>query len=197
MNRGWLFAGWVFFLSCGGFLFADEPYIHTFTGFTFPPNVEAFARVRVTPYNADRSDIEVDYDNVPYTVHLSAYVYPVREFYANPAQVKLQQHYDDCKASVKQAHPDAKLIEEEPVVFHRSNVDYHGYRALYTFRDKFVGHVEQDLFSQLLVFRRDDYFVMFRISYVQSDKKKAEAGISDFLDVFAWPPGGNDASGGP
>jgi hypothetical protein len=169
-----------------GSVLADQPYVHKFTGFTFPLNVEAFARVRITPFNDAHSDIEVDYDDVPFTVHLSAYVYP--------AYQPLPQHYEQCKGDVVKVHPDAKLLEEKPVTFDKSGVTYHGFKALYSFRDKFVGHTPQDLLSQLIVFRRDDYYVLFRISYALKSKDTAEAKITDFLEQFAWPAGGTDAS---
>ena len=88
-----------------------------------------------------------------------------------------------------------KLLEEKPITVTKSGVNYNGFSALYSFRDKFVGHVPQDLLSHLLVFRRDDYYVLFRISYPAADKKDAESKINDFLEQFAWPPGGADASG--
>ena len=179
--------GWAALCLLAARAVADDDYVHSFTGFTFPPNVAAFARAKITPFNAAHSDIEVDYNNVPFTAHLSAYVYP--------APYPLYEHYEQCKAEVLKSHPDAKLLEEKPVTVEKTGVIYHGFYALYGFRDKFVGHVSQDLLSQLIVFRRGDYYVLFRISYAVADKANAEARIADFLDQFAWPAGGTDASG--
>jgi hypothetical protein len=157
---------------------ADDAYVHTFTGFTFPPKVAAFARVKITPYNDAKSDIGVDYDNTPFTVHLSVYVYP-------SLNIALQDHYTDCRDGVSQVHKDAKLLEEKPVTFTKSGATYNGYRARFSFRDKFVGDAPQDL----LLFQRGDYFVLFRISYSAADQAAAEKEIDDFLQQFAWPPG--------
>jgi hypothetical protein len=170
---------WVLF--CAEPLGADEDYVHSFTGFTFPPKVTAFARQKITPYNEAKSDIGVDYDNNPFTVHLSIYVYP--------AQDPLKKHFEQCKDDVLQVHPDAKLLEEKPFTLTKAGVPYDGFSALYAFRGKFIGDTEQELLSKLLCFRRGDYYVTFRISYAKSDQKAAESQIADFLDKFTWPSG--------
>ena len=173
-------------LFCGGLLRADDDYVHSFTGFTFPQKVGAFERGRITPFNEAHSDIEVDYDNKPYTVHLSAYVYPAHDL--------LKKHYEQCKADVMQVHPDAKLLEENPMTLDKAGTKYDGFYALFLFRGKFVANTDQDLLSQLIVFQRGDYYVLFRISYAASDKVKAEAEINDFIQQLAWPKGDGSAS---
>jgi len=162
---------------------ADENYVHTFTGFTFPPKVGVFKRVQITPFNEAHSDIEVDYNNDPYTVHLSVYVYPAQGFGL------LKKHYEDCETAVTSAHPAAQLLEEKPMALTKAGETYNGFSALFSFRDKFVGDTDQDLLSQVLLFQRGDYFVLFRISYVQADKTAAEAAITAFIDALAWPTG--------
>jgi hypothetical protein len=169
---------------------ADENYVHSFTGFTFPPTVGAFERGKITPYNAEKSDIQVDYYNQPFTVLCSAYVYPANE--------PLDKHYEECKAAVTQAHPNAALKSEGRIVFDKSGTKYHGYEADYAFPDKFGSSpAPVDILSKVVVFRRDDYFVLFRISYLLSDKQAAEREINDLLQGLAWPPGGSDASAPP
>ena len=178
---------WVLF--CAGSLVADDNYTQPGTGFVFPPKVAGFVRTHVTPYQPDYSDIEVDYDNSPYTVHLSVYVYP--------ASAPLKLHYEGCKAGVLRIHPDAKLIEEKPMSVAKGGVTFNGYYALYSFRAKMIEAQETDLFSQLIVFRRDNNYVLFRISYLVSDRNHAERAITDFIDQYQWPPGGKDASQTP
>jgi hypothetical protein len=160
---------------------ADENYVHTFTGFTFPPKVAAFTRARITPYNAEKSDIEVDYDNNPYTVHASVYVYPAHD--------PLAQHYMKCKSDVFQVHPDATILSEKDVSLTEGGVKYDGFSALFQFRDRFVNSTPQDLLSLLWVFRRGDYYVLYRISYAKSDKESAEREIGDFIKRLDWPAG--------
>lgn len=189
MNRKSILGIALAFLCCAGSLLADENYVHSFTGFTFPPSVMAFSRIRVTPFNEAKSDIEVDYDNKPFTVHLSAYVYPAKD--------PLQKHYEQIKAEVVQVYPGAKLLEEKPVAVNKSGVDYHGFTALYDVRSKIFGKADADTLSKVIVFRRDDYYVLYRISYSPADKADAESKISDFLDQFAWPTGGKDVSAEP
>lgn len=174
---------WVLF--CAAPLRADDDYVHTFTGFTFPPKVAAFDRVKITPYNKEQSDIEVDYDNNPYTVHLSVYVYPAHD--------PLKQHYEQCKSDVITVHPDAKLLEEKLITLRKSGATYNGFSALYSFRAKFVGEEEQDLLSMLWVFRRGDYYVLYRISYSMADKVNAESQIADFIRQLTWPAGDGTA----
>ncbi len=166
---------------------SDDNYVHSFTSFTFPPKVGAFERKKITFFNQEHSDVEVDYDNDPFTVHLSVYVYPASGIYAVP--VPLKKHYEDCKAAVPRATPDAKLMEEKPYVLEKSGIKYDGYYALFSFRSKFVGDQEQDLLSQLILFQRGSYYVLFRISYAANDKANAEKQIDDFLQQLAWPPG--------
>jgi len=166
---------------CATSALADDPYVHTFTGFTFPPKVGPFTQVKVTPFNEAHSDIEVDYNNDPYTVHLSVYVYPAHD--------PLQKHYEQCKADVMQVHPDAKLLEEKPITLEKGGTKFDGFSALYSFRGKFVANKEQDLLSKLIVFRRGDYYVLYRISYAADDKAAAEKQIDDFIQQLAWPEG--------
>ena len=182
---------WVLF--CAVPVLAEDNYVHTFTGFNFPPKVAAFTRVQITPFNEAKSDIGVDYNNDPFTVHLSIYVYPSSGMYT-AGNVPLKQHYEDCKASVIKAHPPAKLLEETPVTFAKSGADYDGLKALYSFHDKFINHQDQDLLSQLILFQRGDYYVLFRITYAQSDKTAAEQQIADFLKQLAWPAGDKNPS---
>jgi len=184
LNPAFIAVTWALF--CAAPVSADQDYVHTFTGFTFPPKIGKFARIRVTPYNEAHSDIEVDYDNDPYTVHLSVYVYPAHD--------PLQRHYEQCKAGVVSVHPDAKLLAEQRIKLNKSGVTYSGFSALFSFRDKFVSHTEEALLSQLLVFRRGDYYVLFRISYAADDKSAAEGKITDFIQQFAWPPDGIGSS---
>jgi hypothetical protein len=164
-----------------------KDYVHTYTGFTFPPKIAAFDRTKVTPFNPERSDIEVDYDNSPYTVRASVYVYP--------ATAPLKTHYEECREGVVRVHPDAKLLNESQLTFDKAGTTYHGFAALFSFRDKFVGEKPQNLLSKLIVFRRDDYYILYRISYASSDRADAERQIADFLARLAWPSGGKDSSG--
>jgi len=168
-------------LFCAGVAIADDSYVHTFTGFTFPSKVGAFTKVKVTPFNAAHSDIEVDYNNDPFTVHLSVYVYP--------AHGPLKDHFEQCKEAVTTHTPGAKFLEEKPMTLDKSGVKYDGYYALFSFRAKFVDQLDQDLLSQVILFQRGDYYVLFRISYAASDKVNAEAQITDFIDKLAWPAG--------
>ena len=178
----WVVAG--IFLG-GGLLRADDSYIHTFTGFTFPPTVGSFEKKRVTPFNEAHSDIEVDYDNKPFTVHLSFYVYP--------ANGPLKPHYEKCKSDVVQVHHDAKLLKEEPVTLEKSGVKYDGFSALYSFRGNFFGTPDQELLSKVIVFKRGDYYVLVRVTYALSDKTNAELEIADFIYKLEWPAGDGSA----
>ena len=94
----------------------------------------------------------------------------------------------------QKSRPDAKLLEEKPITLNKSGVKYDGFNALFSFRDKFVANTPQDLLSKLIVFRRGDYYVLYRISYALSDKKAAESQISDFIDQLAWPAGDGSAA---
>lgn len=177
---------WVLF--CAAPLRAEGDYVHVFTGFTFPPKVAAFALTKITPYNDAKSDIEVDYDNNPFTVHASVYVYPASD--------PLKQHYEQCKAGVVTVHPDAKLLEEKPISLNKSGVDYRGFGALFAFRYNFAGKDDQELLSRLWVFRRGNYYVLYRISYLRGDKGAAEKEIDDFIRQLSWPTGHDHAESG-
>ena len=181
MRRGWLVCiatGLAWTLLCAGAV-ADDNYVHTFTGFTFPPAVGVFTRMRVTPYNKEKSDIEVDYDNNPYTVHASIYVYPAHD--------PLAQHYMKCKGDVFQVHPDATILSEKMVALVKHGVTYNGYGALFQFRDRFVNATPQDLLSLLWVFRRGDYYILYRISYAKNAQQLAERQLDDLIKQLDWP----------
>jgi len=164
-----------------------DDYVHSTIGFVFPSKVASFERAKVTFFNPAHSDVEVDYNNDPFTVHLSVYVYPASGIYT--ASVPLKVHYEDCKNSVVKTHPDAKLLEEKPYTLEKSGTRYEGYYALYSFRGKFVGHEDQDLLSQVIVFQRGDYYILYRISYAAAYRTQAEGEINEFIDQLAWPSG--------
>ncbi len=168
---------------------AEPDYVQPGTNFHFPAQVADFSRSKITPYNAAHSDVEVDYDNDPFTVHLSVYVYPT----SGP----LKSHYEQCRADVSRVHPDAQLFEEKPYQIEQGGVTYQGYYALFFMRDRFIGDKEQDLLSQLIIFRRDNNYVLYRISYLRSEREKAEKQIAEFIKQFVWPPGGHDTSAEP
>ena len=157
----------------------NEDYVHSFTGFTFPLKFEGFDRVKVTPFNEEKSDIEVDYNNSPFTTHLSFYVYPAGD--------PLKKHYEECREAVTKPHPDAKLIEEKPITLTKNGKVYEGYSAVFGFKDSFVGKKDQDLLSQVILFQFEHYYVLYRISYAASDKENAEKQITNFIEKFVWP----------
>jgi len=157
----------------------NEDYVHSFTGFTFPPKFEGFDRVKVTPFNKDKSDIEVDYNNSPFTTHLSFYVYPAGD--------PLKKHFEDCCKAVTNAQPLAKLLEEKPTTLTKNGKVYEGYSALFSFKDSFVGKKDQELLSQVILFQFEHYYVLYRISYAASDKENAEKQITHFIEKFVWP----------
>jgi hypothetical protein len=173
-------------LYCSGASAADDVFVHSFTNFAFPPQVGAFSRGAITPYNSEGSDVGVDYTNDPNTCKLSVYVYP--------AKTGLPEHFKKCEADVLEVHPAAKLIEEKPVHLSKGGVGYDGLYASYGFHDKFVGHREQDLLSRVVLFQRGDYFVLFRISYARTYPIATEKQIDDFMDKLEWPKG-DPASG--
>jgi len=157
----------------------NDNYVHNFTGFTFPLKVGAFKRVRVTPFNANASDVGIDYNNDPLTAHVSVNIYP--------AKGPVQAHYEQCRDQVAQVHPDAKLVEEKPVTLNKAGATYNGYSALFTFQGKFGGDTEQELLAKLLVFRYGDYFVTYRVSYSEDDRAATEKLIDDFIQQLDWP----------
>ena len=189
-NRSLFFIAWtmVLVLFCAGALRADPAYVQPGTGFVFPPEVASFKQVRITPFKADHSDVEVDYNNDPFTVHLSVYVYP--------ANGPLKPHYEGCRDAVGKATPGAKLVEEKPIDLDKGGVTFHGFYGLLSFHTGIIGGTQADLLSQVIVFRRDNNYVLYRISYLASDRVAAEKAIAEFLEKFDWPAGGKDASGG-
>lgn len=159
---------------------SGNAYIHGYTGFTFPLNVGPFKRVQVTPFNANASDVGIDYNNDPLTAHVSVNIYP--------AKGPLQAHYQQCRDQVAQVHPDAKLVEEKPVTLNKAGATYNGYSALFTFQGKFAADTAQELLSKLLVFRYGDYFVTYRVSYTGDNRAANEKLIDDFIQNLDWPP---------
>jgi hypothetical protein len=185
MRRGWTVliatgAVWILICSFGG-AGAEDNYVHTFTGFTFPPKVTDFTRTRVTPYNDAKSDIQVDYENQPFTCLLSSYVYP--------ATGTLHDHYAKCKADVTTVHPGAQLLKEMPLRVDKSGAAYDGLEAIYAMNEAFGSAQRQPLLSRLILFRRGDYWVFYRITYTKASAAVTEKQIDAFLQAFQWPQG--------
>ena len=138
-----------------------------------------FTRVKVIPFNKEGSDIEVDYHNSPFTIHLACFIYP--------AFAPLKKHYESCCGAVEKSQPTAKLLGENRIALKKNGKTYEGFRAVYAFKDKFVDKTEQELLSEVVLFQFEHYDVLYRISYAAADQASAEKQIAGFVGKFAWP----------
>ena len=161
----------VLLIGCGSRAQApDQPkelnpvgnYVHSATGFTFPPALGVFKRSGITEYNSDKTDVSAGYDKVAsgLSVATTVYVYPAPPLTSigSPQAVidDAKEHlcaqvWEGIKSDIVRAHPDAELIALDQIPSPSSVFKQHGRKAIFRFTGNFGGsnqplRSEADLF---------------------------------------------------
>jgi hypothetical protein len=189
--------------------FAAEPiesrgtYLHSFSHFSFPTNVETFVRVNLYKYDKDGRDVSAGYNLLAPPLALTIYIYPAPKNVAVLPQKRIEGvtealldgHFAQVKGDVQRAHSGVKVLSETAFELAQENNKRTGRRAVFAFQEPFAG-LKQDLRSELYLFLlepntmfliNDRFYVMYRVSYPASEKESAEKEVQKFLRSFAWP----------
>jgi hypothetical protein len=155
---------------------------HTFSGFIFPKSIGDFERVNTKRYNEEGSDVSAGY-NVGSTIVATVYAYPAP---ADTSTESFAREWASKRGEVFQVRHDVKALSEAEANVVQEGKTFTGRRALFSFRDSFVGGIERDLKSQLLVFRDGAVFIEYRITYPLDDAEAAEKQIERFIRDWSW-----------
>ena len=137
----------------------DGALVHVHSGGKFPNYISSF--IRLKPRNYDQYGYDV---SVGYSLYESGSA--IADIYIYPSHgIDLKEHFGSIKNSIVYYHPDAHHVEEyDTVVDVDDGSELLGYCAVYTYAQSFQGR-KQKVESQALIFKRGDWFILFRITY--------------------------------
>ena len=178
----------------------EETYLHEFSKFVFPKLVESFNRVKIHSFDRDGHDIGIGY-NSRSGINLTIYVYPLQQANARGGDDVLENHFQDVKGVTLRAHPGAQLVSVGPIVMEQNGKSYLGRKAILTVEDivrsgsffyelGLTGIASRGI-SELYVFRLNQYFIKYRVTYVDSISDKAKSEVPSFMRALHWPLGIN------
>ncbi len=155
----------------------NDPLVHRSTRFTFPARFGTFQRALPQQYDKDGEDFSIAYDSLLPPVSVTVFVYPA-------ADRRLEDEFARRQGEITILHPDAHLLSRGAAELSPGKVA--ALRASYRYRAVF-GEDEQAVLSDLLIARRGDRFVAYRIVYPASAKSIAAPAAAKFAQTFPWP----------
>lgn len=155
----------------------NGPLVHRYSGFSFPAQLGRFHRVMPLQYDASGRDVSVGYNLGLPPIVITIYVYPV-------GQLGLEQELARLQQEINGMHSNARLVTRGTTTVSPSKV--RALSAEYTYTEKFAGAI-QPLQSTLLVARRGQTFVEYRISHTAESSPVAAKLARQLTREFAWP----------
>jgi hypothetical protein len=158
---------------------AAKPYVHKYSGISFPPAIGAFQRGAATRYDEDGKDISVGYEAPEFLIGATVYV--------APAYVPLDHRFGTVKADITHVHRDAKLVSEAR--WERVEADgrkINGLKAVYAYNYEFAGE-QRDLLSEAYLLKLGRNFVLYRITYPADRRLDAMRQVGRFLAGLDLP----------
>lgn len=177
-------------------------YVHPYSKFSFPKQIDKFRFVGVTRYDRDGRDISAGY-NSPTPITATVYIYPAAKNVTlipssplqNVGKSLIDFEFNRCKQEVFHVHPDARFISEESFELTQGNNHFIGKKA--TFAMSFhYGFSTKDSLSELYIFLMEPsemffvnsrQYVEYRITYPANSKDEAEKEINSFFTELKWP----------
>ncbi len=181
---------------------AGGAYVHSDSKFSFPKRIEKFQFVESHEYDRYGKDISVSY-NSPTPISATVYIYPTARNFSllptsslqNVSEALIDREFELRKLELSKAHPDARLIAEEPFEIVQGNNHFKGKKATYSMAYRF-GFSSQDCLSELYIFliepgimflANDRQYVEYRITYPATLKDQSEKEVGSFLTQLTWP----------
>jgi hypothetical protein len=172
-------------------------YVHSATGFTFPPVLGAFKRSGITEYNREKTDVSAGYDKVAnaQSVATTVYIYPAPPLTSigSPQAVidDAKEHlctqvWEGIKADIARAHPDAELVALDEIPSPSPVFKDHGHRATFRFTGDFGGS-NQPLRSEadLFCYAGGDWLVAYRTTAPAAFDYRAD--LTTLMRALRWP----------
>lgn len=141
------------------------------TGMKFPSRIGSFMR---------KGPIEYDPLGYPEATYLLGRIAFASVFYYKEAPFLTE--YAKARAAVKIKTPSARLISDNA-----SNLHPGGRRSVFSFQETFLGQPNVKVFSELLMFPHNDFYLTFRITYVANQATRARKEIDELVRGFKMP----------
>lgn len=165
-----------------------DPYVHRDTGFAFPASVGSFVRGAVTEYDADASDVGVNYEvveNGRSVAIATVYVFPL-EHGENEA-AKCRQSFDEAKQAITDRFDGAETIAPDALTDHGEGADKPaGHHIAYRFTADLFGApapIRSDL--HLYCPKGTGWQVKYRMSTAAGSRHERD--MQSFMRSLAWP----------
>lgn len=163
----------------------------------FPESIGRFQRVQVTEFAPGQKNIGVGYNlyDPENPIIMTVYVRPAPtvinigsppEVVAIASQHLFARALETEKASIMNAHPNARLISDGAFVLTEAGRKHEGHESIFEFQYTFWGTPE-DAFSRLYLFRHNDWFIKYRITSSKGAEESAKKAISSFMTDLHWP----------
>ncbi|MDB6018895.1 MAG: hypothetical protein JWR19_3384 [Pedosphaera sp.] len=177
-------------------------YVHSYSKFSFPKQIEQFRFDHQVNYDSEGKDISVGY-NSSTPIAATVYIYPAaKNFSLLPApplnqvtESLIAREFELRKSEISKSHPDARLISEHSFGIVQDDNHFNGKKATFSMQYKF-GSFPTDSQSELYIFliepgtmflTNDRQYVEYRITYPAALKDQSQREINSFLSELTWP----------
>jgi|GEM_PF-5189395 len=147
----------------------------------YPLEAAGYKRVGVTEYSPGKTDMSVAYNYEHGEIRIVSTVY----IYRKPPGLDLATHYEQYKAMVPQAHPEATFVSERMRTLHKGSKEYRAREAVFTIEDVF-GNTYQPLYSLLIMWEHDSQFGKLRTTAPIANAAIAEQKSLELLEAVNW-----------
>ena len=165
----------------------QQPLIHAATGFRFPARIGTFQRESaMRRYDSEGRDVSVGYNSNPHApdfVAMTVYVYPAPPVPAGTgADASLDEEFRRVEREVMTKDRFAHMLYEQAVTVDPA-LPSPAKRAVFAVSPASWG----PSFSEALLFRAGNWFVLYRASYQQSCAVPCADRTKQFVLALKWP----------
>lgn len=165
-------------------------YVHPKSGFVFPEKFGKLERSGVAQFDASGNDVAIGYDVVEGDVQIAATIYvtpPARTTAGE--RLTLEQHFKLEAASIMQLHAKSSSTPPWTPKQTKNLEQAPGHAILFRYVESFHGE-SQPVESFLQVFEYEGWVVKYRISYPESQSKRANVLAQVLPQIFVLKRGG-------
>jgi hypothetical protein len=161
---------------------ATEAYVHEPSGFEFPPNIAAIARIEVKKRDAEGRAVSVTYGFLQ-TAYITVAISPANDASGEDA---LASHLQKCAAEILGEQDKLKKVSDDPAQIMASGKERKARHAVFTYRGFFINRQEA-LRCDVYDVPSGNWYITYFVTYPQSERESGERVCKDFIDTFAWP----------
>ena len=152
----------------------------------YPLRVGRFRRSNIIAYAPGLKDISIGYTlyEPDRQAASTIYLYPLSAPGQNDQQTTLR-HYAEIKASIRDVHPGARVLEESRAWVRQDRQNIEGLKAVFGYREVLFGR-KQNLVSELYLFRQNNRFIKFRHTYPLDQQGVVEDDLRLLMETLKW-----------